>query len=250
MNPVTLIYTNYRGEMSERTITPQRVWYGSTEWHPEPQWLITAFDHEKQANRDFALKDFGYLAPSTHAQALEEAAQVAENYCDLRDIKLWLNSTKEGVSAAICVGVAAAIRSLSYQPLSDGDYRIEVTPSSGRMCADMGGAIESETEKSSVQLLTDAALYPPRPLTESVRIKGLTKRQIETLASIDQHKVYRQKFGYGAWRTQGAHPTVVGKLISMGLAEWDNESKSFERMDCNLTDPGRDMRLTGGISGN
>lgn len=72
MNPVTLIYTNYRGEESERTITPQRVWYGSTEWHPEPQWLMTAFDHEKQANRDFALKDFGYPAPYPRAQALEE----------------------------------------------------------------------------------------------------------------------------------------------------------------------------------
>lgn len=64
MNPVTLIYTNYRDETSERTITPQRVWYGSTEWHPEPQWLITAFDHKKHASRDFTLKDFGNPAPS------------------------------------------------------------------------------------------------------------------------------------------------------------------------------------------
>lgn len=62
-NPITLTYTNYRGETSERTITPIRSWYGSTEWHPEPQWLLTAFDHEKQANRDFAIKDFGWRQP-------------------------------------------------------------------------------------------------------------------------------------------------------------------------------------------
>lgn len=62
--PVRLIYTNWRGETSERIIKPMYVWFGSTEWHPEPQWLLTAFDLEKNADRDFALKDFGQpLAP-------------------------------------------------------------------------------------------------------------------------------------------------------------------------------------------
>lgn len=69
--PVRITYRNYRGETAQRVITPQRVWFGSTEWHPEPQWLMAAFDHEKQANRDFAIKDFGYPAPSPRAQALE-----------------------------------------------------------------------------------------------------------------------------------------------------------------------------------
>ncbi|WKT94522.1 hypothetical protein QYR01_10485 [Brucella anthropi] len=57
--PATVFYTNYRGETSERTITPIRPWFGSTEWHPEPQWLLRAYDHNKGAERDFALKDFG-----------------------------------------------------------------------------------------------------------------------------------------------------------------------------------------------
>ncbi|WP_185756009.1 hypothetical protein [Brucella anthropi] len=60
LTPVKIAYTNYRGETSVRTITPQRLWHGSTEWHPEPQWLVTAYDHDKQAVRDFAFKDFGY----------------------------------------------------------------------------------------------------------------------------------------------------------------------------------------------
>lgn len=68
-SPLRIIYTNYRGETAERIISPQRAWFGATEWHPEPQWLLTAFDHEKQANRDFAFKDFGYPAPSPRAQA-------------------------------------------------------------------------------------------------------------------------------------------------------------------------------------
>jgi len=58
-DPVTLTYTNWRGETADRSIVPRSVWFGSTEWHPEPQWLLRALDVEKQAERDFALKDFG-----------------------------------------------------------------------------------------------------------------------------------------------------------------------------------------------
>lgn len=62
--PFVATYRNYRGEVSERTITPKRVWYGSTEWHPEPCWLLTAHDHDKGADRDFALADFSPARPS------------------------------------------------------------------------------------------------------------------------------------------------------------------------------------------
>ena len=54
---VRILYTNYRGETAIRQIVPQRVWYGSTEWHPETQWLLDAVDLEKNAVRAFALKD-------------------------------------------------------------------------------------------------------------------------------------------------------------------------------------------------
>ncbi|MDI9408721.1 MAG: hypothetical protein QM523_05695 [Candidatus Pacebacteria bacterium] len=54
---VSIDYTNYRGERSFRKIIPVMVRYGSTDWHPEPQWLLDAFDVEKEAERSFALKD-------------------------------------------------------------------------------------------------------------------------------------------------------------------------------------------------
>ena len=57
--PVSLTYTNYRGETSVRRITPLGLRFASTEWHPEPQWLLIAYDHDKGENRNFALKDFG-----------------------------------------------------------------------------------------------------------------------------------------------------------------------------------------------
>jgi hypothetical protein len=39
---------------------PLAPWYGSTEWHPEPQWLLKARDVAKGAERDFAIKDIGF----------------------------------------------------------------------------------------------------------------------------------------------------------------------------------------------
>lgn len=54
---VKIIYTNYRGEKSERTIKPISIWFGSTEWHTDEQWLLHAYDLEKNAERDFAMKD-------------------------------------------------------------------------------------------------------------------------------------------------------------------------------------------------
>ena len=54
---VKIIYTNWRGETTERTIEPVRIWFGSTEWHKKEQWLLRAIDLEKEVERDFALKD-------------------------------------------------------------------------------------------------------------------------------------------------------------------------------------------------
>jgi predicted DNA-binding transcriptional regulator YafY len=54
---VKILYTNYRGETAIRTITPEKIWFGETEWHPGEQWLLDAFDLEKQTMRSFAMKD-------------------------------------------------------------------------------------------------------------------------------------------------------------------------------------------------
>lgn len=50
-------YRNWRGETARRRVGVMSVWFGSTEWHPELQWLMRAIDLEKMETRDFALKD-------------------------------------------------------------------------------------------------------------------------------------------------------------------------------------------------
>lgn len=50
-------YVNWQGVHASRKAEVQSIRYGSTEFHPEEQWLMSAWDSEKQANRVFAMKD-------------------------------------------------------------------------------------------------------------------------------------------------------------------------------------------------
>lgn len=54
---VEIVYTNWKRVTGTRHIIPKDIFFGSTEWHQEEQWLLNAFDVDKQANRSFALKD-------------------------------------------------------------------------------------------------------------------------------------------------------------------------------------------------
>ncbi len=56
-------YRNWRGDVSIRRVLPQRIWFGATEWHPGAQWLLEAFDLEKNEVRDFALCDITFVRP-------------------------------------------------------------------------------------------------------------------------------------------------------------------------------------------
>lgn len=56
-NPIKVRYTNYRGQTAIRTIIPIRFLFGSTEHHPNEQWLVEVWDIEKGAPRTYALKD-------------------------------------------------------------------------------------------------------------------------------------------------------------------------------------------------
>lgn len=74
--PLRITYRNWRGEVSERNIVPQSVWFGATEWHPEPQWLLSALDTDKGAARDFALADFGANDDTWRTRAMAAEAEV------------------------------------------------------------------------------------------------------------------------------------------------------------------------------
>lgn len=54
-------YTNWRGETADRVIRPIRIWFGTTEWHSDWQWLMEATDIAKGEIRHFALADMVFL---------------------------------------------------------------------------------------------------------------------------------------------------------------------------------------------
>ena len=54
---LTIKYKNWRGEVTTRHILPEKIWFGSTEWHKEKQWFLYATDIDKNQMRDFALRD-------------------------------------------------------------------------------------------------------------------------------------------------------------------------------------------------
>lgn len=55
--PLKFYYKNWRGEYGYSTVMDPVMWYGSTEFHKKPQWMIKAYDVEKDAVRDFAVND-------------------------------------------------------------------------------------------------------------------------------------------------------------------------------------------------
>lgn len=63
---LVFIYKNWRGQTDVRMVTrPGPIFWGSNEFHTEEQWLFTAYDLEKKADRTFALRDCQF-----HGEAL------------------------------------------------------------------------------------------------------------------------------------------------------------------------------------
>lgn len=80
LNAIEFGCVNWRGEYAIRRVTPTRISWGATKYHPKMQWLLEGFDHDKNAPRDFALADCDFTAShddkepeiSGHAPALDD----------------------------------------------------------------------------------------------------------------------------------------------------------------------------------
>lgn len=56
-------YTNYRGERRMRRIKPIKIYFGTNDYHSDPQWLLSAIDVERDELRDFAMAKIHSWAP-------------------------------------------------------------------------------------------------------------------------------------------------------------------------------------------
>jgi len=60
---VEFTYTNWKGETKQRKAVFTTLFWGSNEWHKEPQFLIYGYDLDKRASRTYAVKDISDLKP-------------------------------------------------------------------------------------------------------------------------------------------------------------------------------------------
>ena len=87
---ITMTYRNWRGEVAQRTIRPVALWFGKTDWHPEPGWLLSAWDCDKGERRDFALADCQFADLARPSQAGDERVALvsfARPFADALDIE-------------------------------------------------------------------------------------------------------------------------------------------------------------------
>ena len=74
---ILFLYTNWRGERDARKVTPISIRWGATKWHPEPGWLLRGYDHDKNAEREFALRDCNFSLGHLLVDVEEERAEAA-----------------------------------------------------------------------------------------------------------------------------------------------------------------------------
>jgi hypothetical protein len=55
--PIYFQYINWRGEPSHRCVKPQSIRFGVSEYHQQPQWLLSGTDMGHGNVREFAMKD-------------------------------------------------------------------------------------------------------------------------------------------------------------------------------------------------
>lgn len=59
---VKFTYKNHAGKVQTRYVVPMNIFYGISDWHPEAQWLLNAYDVVKMEERTFAMKDISEWA--------------------------------------------------------------------------------------------------------------------------------------------------------------------------------------------
>jgi hypothetical protein len=58
LGTVTFTYTNWRGVTEQRRAVFEKLFYGTTKWHSEPQWFVEAQDLGRPSDTDTKMRQF------------------------------------------------------------------------------------------------------------------------------------------------------------------------------------------------
>lgn len=77
---VRVRYCNHANQTRFRIVRVIDMWFGSTQWHPRPQWLLKVWDYEKQAERDYAMSGVTEWQPlvALSEERLKELAKACD----------------------------------------------------------------------------------------------------------------------------------------------------------------------------
>lgn len=112
---ISFDYVNWKGRAGKRRATIKRLVYGSNEWHPEPQFLLEAYDEDKCDDRTFAVRDIANveIAEAGHPQLVGLLAKMRANFLTTDDFgsddeyALYVAKTEDMIRAAFFAGAKA-----------------------------------------------------------------------------------------------------------------------------------------------
>lgn len=67
-----IVYKNYKGKISKRRIIPQKIEFGLTPNISEPEWLMWAYDLDKEGNRAFVIRNIQSTNPTRDEQIVNQ----------------------------------------------------------------------------------------------------------------------------------------------------------------------------------
>ena len=62
---VSIAYLDSQGGRVTRRVVPDRIWFGRTDWVPEPQWLLDAYDLDRCSIRTYPMRWIEDFTPDT-----------------------------------------------------------------------------------------------------------------------------------------------------------------------------------------
>lgn len=122
--PLSFVYRNWRGEVSQRRVRPLGIRFGSTEWHPEPQWLLRAVDLDKDEEREFAMRDIGVSGRFWEKKAIDyqvkasNLAASARHHSDRADLAETALAEKNAELADVHTRLTKAIQERETQRIA------------------------------------------------------------------------------------------------------------------------------------
>jgi hypothetical protein len=113
-------YTNWRGQRSLRTVTaPIGLTFASTKYRPEQQWLLDAYDVDKEERRTFALRDCDFS---------REGVAMAGVECSIDQLADHMMDRFDSIEGTLLECQAILRRLISAEAMEPATHKFETPP--------------------------------------------------------------------------------------------------------------------------